>query len=371
MQAQEKFGAADSETDKLAAEEGTASHWVGSETLSSYQLPDTSVLTPASFVGQVAPNGIMVTEEMVEAAEVYVHYVLGVLQETGALSTLQVEHRVEVPSVHPTECWGTPDCSFYVATTNTLYVPDYKYGHRYVDVYEMWQLIAYAAGLVDKLQTENVNVVMVVAQPRAYNVGGSIHTWKVTGTDLRGYVNRLHMAAEDALSDSPSFKAGPHCLDCTAAYTCPKSQEAAAYAMDLSERCLPDLHALTPTALGVELHHCHQAAGALKNRIKALETQAEHTIRDGKSVANYAMEATVGRLGWDVSNEQVIAIGDNLFKKDLRKQDVVTPTQTIAKGVDSNVINAYASRKRTGFKLVDDTENAKRIFNTIGEITHE
>ena len=49
--------------------DGTAAHWVCSETLLSFKDNSESVRLPHSFVGEIAPNGVVITEEMADGAQ--------------------------------------------------------------------------------------------------------------------------------------------------------------------------------------------------------------------------------------------------------------------------------------------------------------
>ena len=80
----------------------------------------------------LAPNEVPITEEMIEGARLW-------NEALGAAPGYQ-QKRVDVKRVHATECWGTPD--FYRWEDETsLFVADYKFGHKYVEVLENWQLM--------------------------------------------------------------------------------------------------------------------------------------------------------------------------------------------------------------------------------------
>src|SRR5690606_25074571 len=72
------------------------------------------------------------------------------------VSSGHYEQRVDIPRVHA-ECWGTPD--FWTAvfpedergSKRYVRVVDYKYGHRFVEVFENLQLAAYASGVLSQL----------------------------------------------------------------------------------------------------------------------------------------------------------------------------------------------------------------------------
>jgi hypothetical protein len=78
--------------DMTKAADGTAAHWAVSEVLSGRQVD----------VGVIAPNGVVLTEQMCEGADLMDDAV------GPERSSLFVEKRVAAPYVH-LDCWGTPD----------------------------------------------------------------------------------------------------------------------------------------------------------------------------------------------------------------------------------------------------------------------
>ena len=88
---------------------GTAGHWVAAVVLQSYTATDgRPLLNCAKLVGQTAPNGYVIDDEVADGAQVYVDDVLQVCQQTGGLRSLLIEHRVFMPEIHQHN-WGTLD----------------------------------------------------------------------------------------------------------------------------------------------------------------------------------------------------------------------------------------------------------------------
>lgn len=349
-----------------AAREGTASHWVGAAILeharggvrSEYQ----------NFIGQTAPNGIILTEEMVEAADVYASDVLSTCNDIDDIESLFIETKTKILRIHPAHCWGTPDCWFYDADKGILYVWDYKYGHRIVDPYDNWQLILYILGVLGLLFPKNdepdVIVCMKIVQPRSYHHEGPVREWRFRTENLRGYVNRLENSAENALSDDPRTAAGLWCRDCTGRHVCDTLQRAAMSAVDI----MGDVSAyeLSPTAMGIELSILDRAVKLASYRLDGLKTQAIETVKSGELVMGWGVEQGKGRQKWDKSSDEVFSLGD-LMGTELRKApEAITPKQAIKAGMDKALIDTYSSTPLTGLKLVpDDGSNAKRVFTQV------
>ena len=99
------------------AEEGTAAHWVAEMVLHGKPVCE----------GVTAPNGVIVTDEMIDGANLYAD-VIGTLDKN-----CHTESRVTMAqTIHP-ENWGTPD--FWRFRDGVLSVVDYKFGFGYVDAF--------------------------------------------------------------------------------------------------------------------------------------------------------------------------------------------------------------------------------------------
>lgn len=330
-----------------AAEEGTASHFVGSESLSGRAIP---------AGGQTAPNGVILTAEMIESAEVYTEAVAAAAPR-GTL--LQIEKAIRVSRVHA-DCWGTPDLWYFDPATWALHVWDYKYGFGIVEPFENWQGICYAAGALDIVAAnmghpagsidQRVTVVIHIVQPRPFHAAGPAREWRVKASDLRGYINRLEVAAAEALGANPRTVSGDYCRYCSARHACPAAQKAAMFAVDVTDRAVPE--ELTPAALAIELRTLQRAAKALEYRLTGLESQAIAALQAGGYVPGFGLQSGAGRPAWTVPAPEVFALGE-LFGLDLRKPpEPITPAQAKKAGLDSAMVAAYSEAKGSGIKLV-------------------
>lgn len=210
------------------AADGEASHWA-MQLLLTGQVPTE---------GMQAPNGVMLTHEMIEGAHLIADDVTATLQRLGlGLDALAVEVPVEIKRVHDL-VWGTPDVRLWVTHAATLYVWDYKFGHRIVEVFENAQLVDYVAGCITQagLDDRGVSVVVRIVQPRAFHKDGPVREWKFNGADIRGLVNISSGAVHEALGPDPRARVGPECRDCRARHACPTLQRAALSACDLAGR---------------------------------------------------------------------------------------------------------------------------------------
>lgn len=335
------------------SKEGTAAHWVTSETLLNVQ--------PA--LGDTAPNGIEVTEEMLDGADMYVADVMGVAADVDG--ALHVEKTMGCRLIHP-ECGGTPDAWHHYMNNITIW--DYKFGHGFVDVFENWQLITYAAGILEHLgvvpgalDDSLFTFTFRVVQPRNYHRDGPIREWRVKACDLRAHFNILRGAAEAAwLRVDAQCTPNDECGHCDGRRACEALQQSGFKGMDCASSSTP--LELSNAALGTELTLINHYLARLEARKTGLEEMAAAQIKLGGVVPGFALDSTVGRLGWTKPINEVIALGQ-MMGVEVSKPGVITPTQAIKAGLPDTVVAQYSGRPPGGLKLVASKDGvARRVF---------
>jgi len=281
------------ETD--ATREGTAAHWVALEA------PDTVK------VGDVAPNGEIVTQEMLDGRA---------LLRSVLLKGAHIEKRVGDPE---SDTWGTPDAWLYDGGTRVLW--SYKFGHAPVYAFENWQEVAYLW-----LMSEVFRFKIIVVQPRCYSKP-PIDIWEGDLAELTPLWSRLEAAQDAARAPNPVATPGPHCLrrHCAGRHTCKALQESAYHSASIPMDNA--VNELTPEALGRELTVLTEAQDLLQARIDGMKAYAEVLAGKGTQVAGWQMGRTRGATKWAVPVEDVIKWGDALGVNLRKPQDVVTPKQ--------------------------------------------
>ncbi len=291
---------------------GTAAHWVGSECLIAGS-------APADYMRKVAPNGVVIDQDIIDSVNVYVD---DVRENTAPFQPLEVEQRIHAPSVHP-ESYGTPDALQHKG--GEVWIWDFKHGHVAVEPYENWQLINYAASVLDRyvaggLVDQSITFVLTVVQPRAQHSEGPVRRWRVAGSDLRGYVNRLaHAAAKVFQGDQPTVS-GAHCVYCPARLHCDAFTKSVGTALDYVGTAMPSI--VTPQQVGTELVLLERAELLIKARKAAAVERAEQFIASGQPVAGWQLATKYGRLSWSQPVEVVAAIVPGAAV-----QELITPTQ--------------------------------------------
>ena len=349
--------------------EGTAAHELAAIMVQAITRANLGTPTVEQTVGKPAANGVIFTEEMFEAAQLYAEDVAEVMRSSGVFSApaLRVEQKLHIKRVHETQ-FGTPDCSLFYLSGRTLYLWDFKFGYRIVEAFENWQLMNYVAGLLDVysdgrhgLIDDSIRVVMRVVQPRAYHRDGPVREWSCKASELRGYINDLSTAADRALGPNPQAKAGTHCQHCPGRHACDTLKRSAYAAMDYVGASTPEL--MTAEACGVELRTLQRMKKIIESRTKGVEAHVEALLKRGDNVPFYALEMGKGRETWAKPLTEVFMLGD-LLGKELRKPVAITPKQARDLGIDDAVIKAYSQIPETGIKLVPYNGNkAKQVFS--------
>lgn len=349
---------------------GTASHWVAEQLFESDRRG--AGIMPEAWVGEIAPNGVVIDEEMVEGAQAYYDDVIQTYNEVEdpAGEQLFIEKRVHMPHIHP-DNWGTLDAALWVPTVDTLYLWDYKFGHREVDAVLNMQLIDYTAGIMQEchLMNTTTTVVMRVVQPFCYHAPEPIREWVTTVADLQSWFRVLAEKAKQALGPNPLMSSGTHCRDCAAIARC-RTAKRTGYSVISYANEPYEINTLDGGDLAAERHILRVGLDVVKARLEAVEDQLHLNIVSGDISSGLTIKAGQGRLGWSAPVPVVIALGEQ-FGADLSKPAVRTPTQAI-KAVPSEMRSAFrqaipslTSRPSTGLKLIPaDDSVAARAFKS-------
>ncbi len=344
-----------------------ASQWVADEVLRSYR--SDTVVMPSDFEGAESPNGVIITEELIDGAEMYVNDVLAICQKDGLLSKMKICHPVKIDRVHA-DNRGVIPCMIWAP--GRLIVWMFSMRRIAVENHRNWELIEYAIGALDEvtggngLADQNIVIEMRVVQPRAFHIDGPARDWRLKGDNLRGFANQLRMAAEESQQDDPPTQAGHHCRDCTARRGCATLQNACAVVTEVVE--VLQLHDLSPADTAVELRYLRKSQTLLNERLKGLESQALEQAKAGTMIPGFGIGYGRGSIKWIGTDAEVVAMGE-LMGVDLRKPETpCTPTQAKKKNLDEAVINSYSQKHKGSATLVEDDKTiAGRVFGNTPE----
>ena len=216
------------------ADEGNAVHAIGADFIRGSTKGQGYKQTAVAEVGKVR-DGVTVTQEMVDGAVLYADTCTELIRSAGVFGgpNLGIEQPVTIEDVHA-DCYGTPDFYLFDSHESILYVADLKFGFGVHEVFENWQLLAYAIGIVAGLTQKPATIKLMIIQPRAPHARGPVRTWKLTrGTLNTTYLNQLRDAAEMAMGSDAFVESGDHCRRCSALVSCEFNQRTTFNALDM------------------------------------------------------------------------------------------------------------------------------------------
>lgn len=343
--------------DSIDAAEGTAAHWAASQLL----------LGLIVRVDDVAPNGVILNVEMIEAAEMYAAYISHRDHVAAAVDFRLVETPILSCPIHP-DNYGTPDYRSYNASTHHLFVDDFKYGRGFVSEIGNYQLIDYVALAAAELgyyHDDSLRVTMTIHQPRNYHRRGPIRSWTTTLGSLRQPIAEMSTSFHMAMRpDAPVMARDPDaCWDCKGRHNCEAAIMAEGSAIDLAYSSAPLV--MSPAALSKEYRRLVAAEKMIKLRRDGIEQSIVSTIQRGGVVPYFALEHKKGRTVWlDGVSKDVIEIGKAYGVTIGGEPKLITPLQAVKAGLPEEVVQAFSYAQSGGAELVeDDGTAAAQIFN--------
>jgi hypothetical protein len=357
----DEFPAIESEHRSEARLEGLAFHKLAQNMLSG------AVMYASDIVGTIL-EGVLITDEMYEAAVSYTDNVFKFQDDTACRGDLHVEEFTDLDCVYAGE-YGYCDAWCYDDETGTLVIWDAKYGHRRVEAFENWQLINYAMGIIDKISPDcDINVSLRVSQPRVYHRDGNISVWDINTSELQFYFDKLVHQANETHGSNARCTVSSECLLCPGNYACDTFRNDT---MSLVET-VGDVagSSLSGNNLALMVQTLRRATKQVKSLLGSYEEQAIAQLKNGDSVPGYNMEQGFGRKTWDrgTSNEEIIMMCNLLGVDPCKPVELQTPAKLIKLGVDADVINAYSMTPRTGLKLVElSGARMRQIFQNTPE----
>lgn len=294
--------------------------------------------------------GVTVTEEMAEAARLF----CDVVPRDAAVETIMPKNEYIRPGM-----LGKIDAVWQEGTT--LHILDFKYGHRFVDEFENWQLLVYAAGYADRADIKEL--CLHVLQPRCYYADPERMWCLKMGEYMQDYLPRILEQADGIIARRAPVVTGTWCSTCPAAQSCNALAEAGYVGVDMSDR--PSATRLDAKTLAHELDALYAAKERIEQRLTGLEENAAHLIKKGTAVPGYALQPGQGRERWSIPPERVFELGE-MFGADLAKpREAVTPKQAAKAGVPATVISSYVERPATAAKLKPvDMKQARKAFSS-------
>lgn len=351
------------EDDSQEAREGDAMHWAGAKALNQLREFKQSALIQE---GQHAPNGVILTGELAEAANFYVDTVVELIG-SDATERLNVELPVAAPAIHA-ECYGTTDAAWwnighYGAIVHCV---DFKGGHGFVDAFENWQGIGYLAGILSRPEFANISRTAIecnfhIVQPRNYMLPTSPRTWTILADKLAPFFDRLETSYAAAFGPNPLCVVNDECRYCRARHICQTLHIATGKAMDFAGTATP--LEMSDGALSTELFMLKKAKDIMQARLTGLEEDAVSRIRNSKLIPGWSLQPGQAREQWTVDPSVVFETADALGVDVRKPATPITPKQARDKGLDADVVGAFSARPAGALKLTAiDEKQLRKVF---------
>ena len=321
--------------DTDARDEGNCADWLAEQLFNGADVP----------VGTKAPNGWVVTDDMLEHVRLYLDAL-----DCGDM---------QVVTTFGGDGWEVRGRADHIKYRDgVLTVDDLKYGHRIVSPVENWTLLAHAIGWCVANSTQPDHVVLRIIQPRPYHVDGPVREWSLSYEEL---CQRSAAIADRLSKPSNTLTSGiEQCVRCHARYDCPAFDRSAWNALDVVMDAFHD--DMPNNVLAYEHEQFQHAEQIIKTKREATEELMTYRIKSGQVIEGYALEQRHGQRKWAAGMTGVLlsaATGVNLTK-----DGVVTPAEAERRGVDPAVVASLTTRPLIGAKLskVDPNAMVRKVF---------
>ncbi len=348
-------------------EEGIACHSLSRDVIRSY-VGGESILLRSDVIDELSENGVLITNELYDAAHEYVHDVLDYCHSGGALNQLRIEQRVDLNHIYQ-GMYGFVNCWAYNPALHTLTVWEAKFGRTIVEAFECLQLAEYTTGIIKELRMKSADILTLkidlrIVQPRGWHIDGTVRSWKPSYLELNPIMDRIIAKANEAMGDNPTCVVSEHCHNCKARHSCETLQRNTGMTTDYIGGVMPVN--LSGANLGYELAVLQKAQKVLKARVSGLEAQALAEIKAKKIVPGFDVEQGQGRERWkkDTPVDEILMMAECLGFDDLKEVSIsCTPKQAITKGLDPETVRMYSETPTGALKLVvDDGSKARQAF---------
>lgn len=364
------------ETTSEAADWGTCAHQIAEKCLRGNGPAERYIGTTEKGKS----HSFEVDEEMAETAQMYVDYVVSVV-DSEPDSRLWIEQNFTLDALKPPfGAGGTADSVIYLPKLRQLEVIDLKGGRGVVvEATGNPQGRTYALGAMLAHQDLAVDTVKVtIVQPRAPHKDGRIRSETFHIADLVEWTTdlvaamrrsaeamRVHKLLGTAGVCSPTewasihLKAGDHCKFCKAKPTCPAIEKAVQDQVGLwfddleQPRLTNAMSGDDPAQLSRDL----DALDMIESWVNARRERAHQLAEAGIQIPNYVLVPKMGREKWnDGAEEQVIeaAVVARLPEsKYLNPGKLRTPKQIRKElGKNAHLVDGLSSTPEAGTNLV-------------------
>lgn len=243
-----------------------------------------------------------------------------------------------------------------------LYVDDFKYGWKIVEVKENWQLLAYAIGEVMRQGVAYDRIVLRIGQPRPHHEDGPIREWEIAYDQLLEYKEQIEERMDKIAEGFAELVTSHKCKYCPAAsYACTAFNRALFHGIDY---VLSDFKqdSLNEKEIAFQLDLLERVNDVLKIKTDSLNQLAVNRIKEGAIIPGYMTEDSYGDRQWKkgISPEVI----KTLTGIDIVEKTMLSPAKAEKLGVSKDLVKLYVDRFFKGQKLKkkDSTALGNKIF---------
>ena len=303
------------------------------------------------------------SDELLEAVDDYVLYVIGQIEEAKRICSspvFAVEQRVDLRE-HVQECFGTAD--MVIITDNRIQIIDLKLGKGVmVDAEENNQLMIYGLGVLDlaEMLFDIETVELTIVQPRLDHFS----SWEISAEELRSWGREvLEPRAKMALSGAGEFKAGDHCRFCKARFQC-RARAEEFLKLAQQEFKAPDL--LTDEEMAEVL----SKADALKKWAEEVYAYAQNeAVVHHKEWPGFKL--VLGRTNRKYTDEEEVAeVAKKAGYTDIFKSSLIGITEMerlMGKKNFKEILGAYVYKPEGKVTLVPDSDKREAVTVSTAE----
>lgn len=305
-----------------------------------------------------ASNGVEFDDEMrfhaVNAANEIIPY---------AQSQVLCETRIDWVTRSRIVLRGQYDVSY--VRDGKLYIDDLKYGWKHVEVFENWQLLAYAIGEVIRRQMPFEKIVLRIIQPRPHHEDGPIRIWELSYEELLAYKEQIEQRFLQIASGNREMVTSTKCKYCLgAAEACTAFNKTFNASV---EYVLKDFKqdSLTEKEIAEQLDLIARVTDVLKIKSDSLNQLSIDRITHGGIIPGYVMEKSYGDRQWKKGISPLVI--KTLTGKEIIEQKMLSPAKAERLGVPKELVSKYVERFFVGNKLVRKNADkmAKQIFGEV------
>lgn len=309
-----------------------------------------------SYLGTFTKNGTEVTDEMVEAVQLFLD-VVNEIRKSGKYILL-VEVKFDLGCLYK-GLFGTADVVLVSTDMRKLIGLDFKYGAGVpVEVKENKQLLYYILGAVEYLfsvkkmiddptifgwEQKFEEVKIGIVQPRCRHKDGATRLWTVPPKYLDNFADRLVDAAEATEDPKAPLCAGPHCKFCPAMSICPEIGKVAVDAAKADFAIAPQRAQLAlPDSMTLEqVSKILQYSDLIQDWLKAVEAHALLLAEHGEAIPGFKLVKKKANRKWIGTDEEVAEkLGLFLSDDKIWEKKILSPAkiEKLVKGKEKNLI---------------------------------